>query len=261
MLKDLQHHFLNWVTDGDQSIHPAITDSDQSPRDVRLAIYKDAYVLRLQEVLEDDFDMTSQLCDDWDAVSRAYIDAHPSTSFSVQDFGAEFPQFLQENLALSQAGILVDMATFEWAMVQSFLAKDQLLLSMEHLQQLNETTWPAAKFCFAEHVHVLAHHWPVGTMWQGEQGERGALQHTLVWRQNMETYFQALTKTEAQLLPLFQQALPFAALCAQAEACLGLNEGETIQAVAAFIQTHLPRGLFAAYHSQLTSTSLAPRRG
>ena len=251
MLNELQHNFLNWVTDGDQSIHPAITDSKQSPRDVRLAIYKDAYVLRLQEVLEDDFEMTAQLCDDWDAVSHAYIDAHPSTSFSVQDFGAGFPQFLQDNPTLSQAGLLAEMATFEWAMLQSFLAKDQSLLTMEHLQQLNETTWPAARFCFAEHVYVVAHHWSVGTMWQGEQGDRDELQYTLVWRQNRETYFQLLTKTEAKLAPLFQESLPFAKLCEQAEECLGLDEGDTIQAVAAFIQANLPRDLFLSAASML----------
>ena len=62
----------------------------------RVKIYREMYPLRAQDALEADYPCTSALLEDfWDLVV-GYIQEYPSTSFTLDDLGKSFPNYLEK---------------------------------------------------------------------------------------------------------------------------------------------------------------------
>lgn len=270
--------FRDWVIAGKTDIHPTIVDSKQVSRDLRLDIYREGYSLRLIEVLENDFPVTKVLCgDDFETLARDYIDAHPSTSFSVQNFGKNFSGFFRNrslnglnNAALrtalysdwipeqvrddmgceTQSLLPAEMAAFEWAMETAFLAPDQTILTVEDLQHLTETTWPEVVFHFTDSVQCLAHYHHIGELWLAVDSEAAlpdvtrseTLQQTLIWRQGFDAHFAVLSDKEVALYECLCAKQSFAELCeSMAE---HLSESDVVPFVASRIQAWLAERMF-----------------
>jgi hypothetical protein len=73
-----------------------VHDTRKADRLTLLGVHRDAYSLRLIEVLTDDFPGLMAMCGqaDFDHVARAYIAAHPSHHPSVRWFGLRLADFM-----------------------------------------------------------------------------------------------------------------------------------------------------------------------
>ena len=74
------------------------------------SVYQSAYRLRLRDSLKDDFPETLENISDATEILDAFIEAHPSRSWTLAEFAREFPRFIEKKspeLALS--------AKKEWA--------------------------------------------------------------------------------------------------------------------------------------------------
>jgi Putative DNA-binding domain len=80
-LKALQESFQRGVLAGDDTILGEIKGSAKESRDVLFGVYRNAYVLRLIEVLTEDYEQLHAYLGDvaFAKLTRAYIDAHPPT--------------------------------------------------------------------------------------------------------------------------------------------------------------------------------------
>lgn len=153
--------------DPDASIEKLITTSRQQTSRERLNVYCQAYVARLVECLREEF---ATLCkflepDVFDSLAVAYLEAHPSQSYTLANLGAEFPRFLQ-TLAASEdpdrpaaldaefqgARFLIELATLERLYAEVFDGpglEGLPSLSHEKLRQIQPEAWPRARFEFA----------------------------------------------------------------------------------------------------------------
>ena len=88
-LRRLQEDFQGYLLTPDARMHPHVLGSAQVSAEERLAIYANAYRLRLLEALGTDYPGLHTVLgdDDFDAMGRAYIAAHPSPYFSLRWFG------------------------------------------------------------------------------------------------------------------------------------------------------------------------------
>src|ERR1700678_3755760 len=117
--RDMQRHLL-----GEESeVTAAIVDAPPLPAADRLAIYRNAYQVRLIDALHETYPVLHGLLGDeaWVEMGQAYVAAHPSVFRSIRWYGRE----LADHLALHETypvlhGLLGDEAWVE--MGQAYVA-------------------------------------------------------------------------------------------------------------------------------------------
>ena len=97
-LRELQRWMVAVCTAGDgaQQAAGAVHSSPALPAAERLAIYSRGYVARLQDHLRARYPMLRSLVGDdvFDLFTLAYIRSRPPTSYTLADYGADFPDYL-----------------------------------------------------------------------------------------------------------------------------------------------------------------------
>lgn len=212
----LQDHILGGDAD--------ITSHLGAPRGVdqarRLGVYHHAYRARLADVLREAFDKTwSWLGDDaFGELVTAYVESRPSSSFTLDDYGAGFPDFLSTNLAGEIEAI--ELAWLERAMRKAFDGADADPLDPALLAALATDAWDRARFIFHPTLIVRAVRTHVGAIWAGiEDGEAftpppveaGAA--VRVWRKALQPHFRMIDTAEAGGLNSLMTSGTFARLC------------------------------------------------
>jgi len=88
----------------------------------RVGIYVDAYLARLVEALHDDFPAVTRFLGHraFHEMARAYLEKHPSRSWSLNPLGRKLPQFLAGKVRMSKREAARAMATVEVAMAEVF---------------------------------------------------------------------------------------------------------------------------------------------
>jgi hypothetical protein len=90
----------------------------------RLEIYNRQYWFRLYSSFEDDFPGLLAVLGrkTFERVMRAYLDACPSTSFSLRDLGSRLYSFLRENVELTgpKSRLAQEIVRVEWAHIEAY---------------------------------------------------------------------------------------------------------------------------------------------
>src|SRR3990167_9902610 len=131
MLRNLQEALQAYVIENDLRVAGNIvTPVNMSVRD-RLHVYRNAYYLRLTEVLENDFPVLCEIMGEepFAALAQDYLDAYPSHHFSVQKVGRHLPKFLKNTTDCDPC--YAELAAFEWAIQMALSAKDEPALTLE----------------------------------------------------------------------------------------------------------------------------------
>jgi hypothetical protein len=135
----------------------------------RLGVYHYGYRARLVECLADDYGVLQKAIGDeaFDALAGAYIVAHPSSSPSLNVYGRHMPAFLRsyESQAFDRT-FAADLATLEWALVETLHAAAAPTLSLEHLATVPPAQWSAARLPKADTVRVHRFSYPVNAYLQ-----------------------------------------------------------------------------------------------
>ena len=222
-LRQLQENFQGYLLTPDARMHPHVHGGAQVSADERLAIYANAYRLRLLESLGTDYPGLHTVLgdDDFDAMGRAYIAAHPSAHFSLRWFGSRMSEFLKTTEPYSRYPVFTEMAAFEWAKSDAFDAADSAVASISDMAAIPPDAWPGLRFIPHPSLRRLGLRWNVPTVWKEIDAGREPpeLEESdypiawLVWRQNLLTYFRSLNVDEAWALDALQRGETFAAIC------------------------------------------------
>lgn len=222
-LQRLQEDFQNYLLAGDVCMQPQVLDTQQVSAAERLAIYSDGYRLRLLEALDTDFPGLHTLLGDeeFDAMGRAYIAAHPSPYFSLRWYGARMHEFLHSTEPYSNYPVFADMAAFEWAKGEAFDAADGPIASVQDMAAIPPDAWPGLTFRPHASLRRLDLHWNVPMVWKAADAgeEPPPLEYAehpiawLIWRQDLLTYFRSLRVDEAWALDALMRGENFATLC------------------------------------------------
>lgn len=254
-LSALQSEFQAHILYGEDQIHECIVNSGTLDHRSRMAIYANAYRSRLNEVLAKDFPAVKLwLSEAWDGLVNDYIDAHPSNSFTLRDFGARFPAFLAAQSLSEQGACLPDLARFEWAFCDAFDAPDHTALQPSDLAMIAADDWPGLSFVPVSSLQYLHSHYNLPALWriQHEAVEEGVWQRSdeailcLVWRKpDLASHFRCLSADEAEAFLLMVQGENFSTICA---ALLSWHEPEQVGLRAAgLLKTWITDGLINRY--------------
>ncbi|MEM1244435.1 MAG: DNA-binding domain-containing protein [Pseudomonadota bacterium] len=234
-LKILQQQFQRSILNEDASFVAEIVADEKIIPQRRLAIYQEAYIARLENVLQENYPVLcaelgkqkfSQLC-------KKYIAKHLSKQASVTFYGNEFSQFLQ---AKGYEKFYIDLAKLEWAVHEIFYAKQENLMTLEQLQMIAISDWPNLTLQLISACQSLTLQDHALASWQAFQlkntpicsGKNSSNIQVLIWRKNLDIYVNEIPLLEKKLLTALQQPHTFAELCEIAYADVKENTADYI---------------------------------
>lgn len=219
-LQELQASFRRSLQAGDDAVAGHLAGSEKLAVSERLGIYQNAYRSRLVEALGKDYPVVQALLGEagFTTLCHAYIDVHPSRSFSLRWLGQSMASFLSNP---DYPPHLPELARFEWAMVGAFDAADVVVAKEADLTSIPPEAWPALKLRFHPSMHTVSCYWNVLALWRAVQDKTPLpdpvalpqpLAH-LVWREHLTTRYRTLEVDETDAMEGVARGDSFAALC------------------------------------------------
>jgi hypothetical protein len=241
----LQRDFLDYLLHDNPAIRQRIASTPKAGAAERLMIYREAYRIRLLEVLKTDYPVLRSLVGDgqFEAMGHTYIKTHPSQQRSVRWFGQHLAGFLRRTFPYSDNLFLAEMAHFEWLLTLCFDAADGPVFPIDKMARIHPQNWGKMRFTLHPSVRCTALIWNTPAVWKSvsENQQRLALQKSargqswVVWRQDLKTYFRSLDPLEAHALGKIKAGSNFAAMCA------GLSNGMKEEQIALYAAGLLKR--------------------
>ena len=217
-------HFQDHVLTGNPAIDRQIEGDSAEFRNTRLGIYRDAYRLRLIEVLGTDYEVLHvYLGDDlFNALAGDYIDAHPSTFRNVRWFGGRLADFLRATPRYVEHPELADIAQFEWSLGLAFDAPDDHAVRFEEVAAVAPDAWPALRFEPHPALRLLALRTNAVAIWKALKNDDSAFELETfsepvtwaVWRKQLSPFFRSLDTDEAWALKAMISQESFGEICA-----------------------------------------------
>jgi len=229
-LERLQADFLAFIRGADDATMAGkVRDTAKADAATLLAVYRDAYALRLLEALETNFGVLKRVLgdDEFDRLGRAYIAANPSRHFSIRWFGHRLADFLATETPWRDTPALAELARLEWALATAFDAADTDPLDVPAIAAIAPADWPGLRFAFHPSLQVLEFAWTVPEQWNalnedagadmGPPERRDAPVAFAVWRhdtaEGRQNFFRSLAPEEAAMLARARAGEEFGALC------------------------------------------------
>lgn len=216
--------FQDYVLGTESGFAGEIAGADDAFRRTRLDIYRNAYRLRLLEVLGNDFPvLKSHAGDEWfEAAALRYIEDRPSVFRNVRWFGAGFPGFLHEKAGHAGRPVLAELARFEWMLGLAFDAADQETTGFEEVASVAPEAWPGLRFISHASLQVLELRTNAVAIWKSIAGDEpgkpaeaaSERQSWAIWRKDLSPYFRSLAADEAWALCAMREGSSFGEICA-----------------------------------------------
>lgn len=225
--RDLQRHVLH----GHRNIETEIVDAAGVARDVRLAVYSDAYRLRLIEALEANYPVLAQLlgADQFTLLSRRYLDSYPSQHFSIRWFGHRLAEFAA--VAYGDSPWLVELARWEWATAHAFDAADATPMTADDLAGTTADQWPTLKFRpqpSLQRLQLTTNIVAIVKASVAEQAlpvpEQSHATEWCLWRHDLAVRYRSLDSIEAAAIDAVINGATFGELCERLAAQLPTDD-------------------------------------
>jgi hypothetical protein len=223
-LAQLQHNFLHSILDRNQSsIVSAISASGRAAPTTQLAVYSNAYLLRLREVLEIDFPVLATVLGEnaFNKLADTYIKVHPSHTYSLRSFGAQLATFLRKQPGYKETPVLAELATFEWGLGQAFDAVNNPVITTETMSQIPPENWPRLQLVFHASVYRIDFVWNTPELWKAHKADltppeirkNSAPVPWIIWRQDYNIRFRSLEDNEEPFFNAAHEGASFANMC------------------------------------------------
>ncbi len=128
----------------------------------RLEIYNRQYWFRVLSALSEDFPGLHAILGErrFDAMSKAYLIANPSRSFTLRNLSARLESWLRKNpkWAGTKQNLALDIVRLEWADIEAFDGKAEPALRPEDLAS---AAGPRMKLNIQPYVRLLSFRYPV----------------------------------------------------------------------------------------------------
>ncbi|MEJ2059245.1 MAG: DNA-binding domain-containing protein [Gammaproteobacteria bacterium] len=224
-LATLQQAFQDYLLTGDATpLGDNILPSRRLDAASRLQIYGEAYVLRLLEVLGNDYPRLKKLLgeDRFAELAQAYIHTHPSRHYSVRWFGRHLPDWLRHVEQTRSEPWLAELAAFEWAQGDAFDAPDAPLLGIQDLAAVTPEDWGALRFTPHPALRRLDLYSNTPELWRSlDEADaycpprlEDETTPWLIWRHDLGVRYDTLAEDAAWALDALSDGTGFGDLCA-----------------------------------------------
>jgi len=211
------------LPDGARRLEDGLLPSRVMTARERLDVYASSYFLRLRDVMKVDFPGVAHALGarGFDAMMQEFVARHPSTSFTLNDFGAAMAKFLARECrvpaVVRRRGFLADLATLERAVEDVFHAPRAEAVDVERLRSIPLERWHAATFELIPAHRLLELDWPVDPYLQAVLEERRPApvrpktNWIVVYRKEWRSWRARLERPQFELLQLLARGRPLGA--------------------------------------------------
>jgi hypothetical protein len=247
--QDMQRHLLG----ASSGVIAGIVDAPPLPAAERLAIYRNAYQVRLIDALNETYPILHGLLGDemFFALGEAFVAEHPSVYRSIRWYGRELADYLGRSAPYGEQPVLSEVAMLEWTLAEVFDAPDALSLPRAALSQIDPSRWSEMSFEFHPSLRRLKFHWNTAPIWKAmsrdeapPRPELGDPVEWLLWRQNLQNYFRSMSGAESTALEAARSGHNFAQICEDLGALL--PAAEIPPAAATFLGAWADSGIIVA---------------
>lgn len=142
-LHELQQSFAAAIVAGDPAAAEFVIGDGIAP-EARLNVYRNTYLGNLVGAMRISFPAVRKLVGNefFEGAARAFIDAHPPKCAHLNDYGAEFADFLAQFPPAECLPYLPDVARVEWAVNIALHADDAPVLDAAKLAKADENLDP-----------------------------------------------------------------------------------------------------------------------
>ena len=137
----------------------------------RLDIYRNNVFSNYREALRAVYPVVERLVGERFFLQTAdeYIRVYPSTTGDLDDYGAQFAEFLAGFPPALSLAYLPDVARLEWLMEEAFHAAEHQPLDVAQLAALPEERYGELTFRLHPACRLFASHYAAGRIWQANQ--------------------------------------------------------------------------------------------
>jgi len=236
-------------------------DQGLAPED-RLAVYANAYFVRIQDSLRSDFGALTRALGPaaFHDLVKTYLTAHPPSHPSLRYAGKDLAGFLETEpfaaIFARRCAYGADLARLEWALSDAFDAKDAPVLGREDLAGVPAEEWAGLRLKTSPSLAVLSLRWPVQTVrqrfdherenetWDAPPALEPAQTQVRVWRREETVYYRAIPALEAEVLRGLQRGEEFGVLCERMAQEVG--EAAAAAHAAGLLEAWVSAGLLSA---------------
>jgi len=129
----------------------------------RLDIYRDMYLLRMEEALAADYPAIKRYLgdDEFMQLVARYVEVFPSRSYTLNRLGDHFPEFLATAGDLPKKDLCHDLARLEFALTFVFDAAETPPLTPDAVKAVPQEAWETARLKPIEAFRLLEFDYPV----------------------------------------------------------------------------------------------------
>ena len=235
-LKELQDTFQRGILAGDDAILNEVNDSDKEQRKVLFGVYRHAYVARLAEILDDDYEQLHAYLGDqaFAKLVKAYIAANPSDQRSARWFGRHLPAFVRDSETFAKHPEAAEIAQLEKALADAFDGPDAAPLGIEALAAIQPEDWPNLVLEPHPTATRLTFKTNAADIWSALKDEEAPPkpehltepQAIVVWRQDFMARFRPLSAEEAMMWDEAGKGVRFGVLCEMVATFAGEDDAE-----------------------------------
>lgn len=222
-MPDFHDEFEAYLNGKPSKITEQLISDDKGDAVTRMNIYRDAYSLRLIDILYGDFPTIYEILgtETFVDMATAYLAKYPSSSFTVRHFGQHLAKFLHEEPPYADYDYLWQIADFEWAKGTVFDAPDTHIFTLADLAAITEQTWETATFHFIPAMTRLVYDYNVPQIWQAVADDRQDSEPTaletpmpwVMWRKDLNPHWYSMSAEEDWFFIQARRGKNFTELC------------------------------------------------
>lgn len=217
----LQEAFQNYLMHSRSDIRNSIQNTAKVSAEQRLAIYGNAYKIRLIEALESNFPVLNAYlgADEFYKLGNLYLNLHPSTFKSIRWFGNHLADLLKHEY--KEQPFLSELAQIEWTMSLAFDAQDSRVVSVSEIHNLPPEAWNTLSFSLHPSASILGLEWNSAAQWKNISENNAPIEwikgtspyNLIIWRRNLDIQFCSLSNEESLAIKSIIEGKSFADLC------------------------------------------------
>lgn len=252
-LSHLQNEFQDYLLGNTQAFQHSVTGPSKTFVKQRLAIYSEAYRLRLVDILKIDFPALYQWVGEkaFEKLGRSYLAHYPSRFFSARDFGCYMADFLAVTAPYSKNTFLAELAAFERTLSETIDTPNDTILTINDILAIPMERWAGMRLKLHSAVRIVPLSWNIPAIrhelitHNNKITRRQAKQTTawLIWRQHINVKYKELDSKENFTINAFTQNKTFEDICTGLMEWL--TEEETAPYIVQFLQQWIPEQIFS----------------
>ncbi|PIE45373.1 MAG: hypothetical protein CSA45_03285 [Gammaproteobacteria bacterium] len=256
-LPDFYDDFEAYLKGQDSHITDLIVSDDKGDAAQRMAIYRDAYAMRLIDILYGDFPTLYEVLgtDVFVDMAKAYLKKYPSTSFTVRHFGQHLAKFLNEEIPYCRYPYLWQLADFEWAKGTVFDAPDTPIFTLSELGDIPAEAWGKVTFEFIPAMMRLIYDYNIPQIWQALADNKQSSAPIaldvpmpwVMWRKNLNPNWYSMAADEDWFFVHARQGDDFSTLCNGLSQWLGKEE-QIAKRAATIVRRWIDEKMLVAIH-------------